>query len=74
MIPEKLKAVVEFKKYLQVQDIGFTEHANGQFNLYNDDKLIYTVWVTTGKVMRKPSDEVFIGIDKLKKELYKLIK
>lgn len=50
MLTEKKQSRVDdFRQWLMDNDIEFTEHANGHFQIYVDGNKLMDIWATTEK-------------------------
>lgn len=61
----KQKAVDSFRSWLMNNDVQFTEHANGHFQVYNSKGKLGDVWSTTQKGIF--SGITLMGIHSLKR-------
>jgi N12 class adenine-specific DNA methylase len=51
MSPDKEKVVAKFRQSLMDHDVEFIEKANGHFQIFRNNTLVFQVWPTTEKIL-----------------------
>lgn len=64
----KAEKVDSFKDWLIENDVEFTEHANGHFQIYNAGDKLMDVWATTEKA-RLVTQDSMVGFHVIKKTI-----